>query len=80
MGERYNYGRIKKGNRTLAPGRDEVQWIWKYYFEFTYEQVAVRTCGFNGAQRDNYFGGESIRRTEVEVRVRKLKNGKAAGW
>ena len=30
-------------------------------------------------QRDNYFGGEPIKRIEVEVRVRKLKNGKAAG-
>ena len=30
-------------------------------------------------QRGNYFGGEPIRRTEVEVKVGKLKNGKAAG-
>ena len=29
-------------------------------------------------RRSNYFGGEPIRRTEVEVRVGKLKNGKAA--
>ena len=29
--------------------------------------------------KDNYYGGELIRRTEVEVRVRRLKNGKAAG-
>ena len=35
-------------------------------------------CGFAGGQRGNYFGGEPIRRTEVEVRVGKLKNGKAA--
>ena len=27
----------------------------------------------------NYFGGKPIRRTELEVRVGKLKNGKAAG-
>ena len=27
----------------------------------------------------NYFGGEPIGRDEVEVRVGKLKNGKAAG-
>ena len=33
--------------------------------------------GFNGIRRDNYFGGEPIRRDEVEVRVGKLKNGKA---
>ena len=33
-------------------------------------------CGF--VQRSNYFGGKRIGRTEVEVRVEKLKNGKAA--
>ena len=27
----------------------------------------------------NYFGGEPIGKAEVEVRVGKLKNGKAAG-
>ena len=32
-----------------------------------------------GVQRGNYFGGEPIRRTEVDIRVGKLKNGKAAG-
>ena len=36
-------------------------------------------CGFDGVGRGNYLGGEPIRRTEVEVRVSKLKNGKAAG-
>ena len=36
-------------------------------------------CGFDGIRRGNYFGGESIGRAEVEVRVGKLKNGKAAG-
>ena len=29
--------------------------------------------GFNGIQRGNYFGGESIRRSEVEVKVGKLR-------
>ena len=33
-------------------------------------------CGFGRIQRGNYFGGESIRRAEVEVRVGKLKNRK----
>ena len=33
----------------------------------------------NGVRRGNYFGVEPIRKTEVEVRVGKLKNGKAAG-
>ena len=36
-------------------------------------------CGFDGIQRDNYFGGEPVGRAEGEVRVGKLKNGKAAG-
>ena len=36
-------------------------------------------CAFNGIQKGNYFGEEPIRRTEVEVRVGKLKDGKAAG-
>ena len=35
-------------------------------------------CGFVGIRRGNYFGGEPIERTEAEVRVGKLKNGKAA--
>ena len=36
-------------------------------------------CGFDGVRRGNYFCGELIMKTEVEVRVGKLKNGKAAG-
>ena len=36
-------------------------------------------CGFDGVRRDDYFGGEQIKRTEVEDRVGKLKNGKTAG-
>ena len=36
-------------------------------------------CGSDGVWRSNYFRGEPIRGTEVEVRVVKLKNGKAAG-
>ena len=42
----------------------------------TQEQAA---CGFVWVRRSNYFGGEPIGRAEVEVRVGKLKNGKAAG-
>ena len=30
-------------------------------------------------RRGNYFGGDPIRRMEIEVRVRKLKNRKTAG-
>ena len=36
-------------------------------------------CSFNRIQRGNYLGGEPIGRSEVEVRMGKLKNGKAAG-
>ena len=58
--------------------------IWKEYYENMYnidtqEQVTVPMCGFGGASRGNYFGGQPIRKTEVEVRVGKIKNGKAAG-
>ena len=31
--------------------------------------------GFDGVQRGNYFGLEPIRRTEMEAKVRKHKNG-----
>ena len=49
----------------------------KEYFEDLYnidksqEQGAVNVCGFDDIQRDNCFGGEPIRITEVEVRHRK---------
>ena len=33
------------------------------------EQVPVYMCGFDGVQSGNYFGGEPIRKTEVEVTV-----------
>ena len=35
--------------------------------------------GFDGVRRSDHLGGEQIRRTEVEVRVGKLKNGMAVG-
>ena len=51
----------------------------KSYFEDLYntgtqEQVTVHMCGFNGVQKGNYFGGELVRRTKVEVRVGNLRN------
>ena len=57
--------------------------IWKEYYEDLYNidtkgEVIIHLCGFNGVRRGNYFGGEPIRRTVVEVIVGKLKNGKAA--
>ena len=61
----------------------EVGRIWKEYYENLYnidtrEQVAAHIYGFGGVRRGNYFGGEPIGRTKVEVRDGKLKNGKAA--
>ena len=51
---------------------------WKEYFEDLYnldtqEQVPVHMCVIYGFRRGNYFGGEPIRRTEVEVRVGGLR-------
>ena len=34
--------------------------------------------GFDSVQRGNYYRGEAIRRTEAEVSVGNVKNGKAA--
>ena len=45
----------------------------------TQEQVVVHMCGYDGFRRGNCFGGEPIRKIGVEERVKKLKNGKAAG-
>ena len=44
----------------------------------TWEQAAFYLCGFDRVWRGNYFRGDPIKRMEVEVRVGKLKNGKAA--
>ena len=71
--------RKKDRNWRLVQGENEVQKMWKEYFEDLYnidtqEQDAVYMCSFDGSQRGNYFG-----KAEVEVRVGKLKNGKAAG-
>ena len=68
----------------LAQEEDEVRRIWEKYFEDLYnidtqERVAVHMWGFDGIGKCNYFGGEAIGRAEVEVRVGKLKYGKAAG-
>ena len=50
---------IKDGNRRLVLEEAEVRRIW--------------IKGFNGVRIGNYFGGEPIRRTEVKVRVGKLR-------
>ena len=64
--------KIKDGKGRLAQGEDELQRIWKEYFEDLYnidtqEEVPVHKCGFDGIRRGNYLGGEPIRRAEVEV-------------
>ena len=51
--------------------------VWKKYFKDLYnvdtqEKVGVHMCG-------NYFGGKLIRKIEIEKKVDKLKDGKAAG-
>ena len=79
-----NCSRINNGNGILVLREDEMGRIWKEYFEDLYnidtqEEVAFQMCDFDGVRRGNYFGGEPIRRTGVEVRVGKFKNGKAAG-
>ena len=56
--------------------------IWKKYFKVLYnmvtqKDVAVHIYGFDGIRRGNYFGGEQVRKIEVEEGVK--KNGKAAG-
>ena len=76
--------RMKDENRRLALEELEVRSTWKEYFEDLYnidtqELVAVHMCSFDGVRRGNYVGGELIRGTEVEVRVEKIKKGKAAG-
>ena len=70
-------------NGRLVIGNPKVRRMWKEYFKDQYnidtqEQVTVNLAGSDGARRGNYFRGEPIRRTEVEVRVGKLKNGEAA--
>ena len=76
--------KMKDENGRLALGEEEIQRISKAYFEDMYnvdtqEQVEVHRCGFDGIWRGKYFKGEPVGRPEVEVRVGKLKNEKAAG-
>ena len=63
-------------------GEDELRKLWKEYFEDLYNidtqgEAAVQMCALRG------FGGvttlEESQLEEVEVRVRKIKNGEVAG-
>ena len=64
---------VKGGkDRNIRLAEDEVQRMWKEYFEDLYnidtqEQVGVHMYGFDGIQRGNYIRGEPIGRDEVEV-------------
>ena len=40
----------------------------------TQEQLAVHMCDFDGIRKGNYFGGQSIGRTEVD------ESGQAQEW
>ena len=46
-------------------------------YVYTEEWVAVIVHRFDSARRGNYFGLEQVRRTKVEVRVKKLNTDKA---
>ena len=63
--------RIKDGNGRLALEEAEVCSILKKYYEDLYN---IDSQEFDGVQRGNHFGGKPIRRAEVEVRLRELKN------
>ena len=83
-GKAESCSRIKDKNMSLALGQDDVRRIWKEDLEdlyniYTQEQNLVHMFAFDNIQRGNCFEGKPIRKTEVEMRVRKLKSGKAAG-
>ena len=45
--------------------------IWKKYFKDLYnvdaqEEVGVHMCSYDGVRIGNYYGGEPIRKIEVE--------------
>ena len=67
------------GNGRLAGEEEEVQGNWMNYFvnlynEDTKEQIAIRMCSFGDVQKDNYFGGEPVKRVKMELRVGELRN------
>ena len=84
VGNVNNSNRKKDGNWRMILEEDEVQRIWKEYYEDLYntdtqEQDAVHMCGIDGVRRGNYFGGEPNGRAKVKERVGKLKSRNAAG-
>ena len=65
--------RKKNENERLVQMEDEVRKTQEYFEDLynidSQEEVAVHMCGFDQIWSGNYFGGESIGRAEVEVRV-----------
>ena len=67
---------IKDENGRLALEEVKVRRIWKEYFEDLYNIDTVHMYDFDGVRRGNYFEGEPMKITEVEVRGGgKLRNG-----
>ena len=65
--------RIKDGNGRLTQGEDEMQRIYKEYFEDLYnvdtqEPVTVHMFGFDGIWIGYYFRGGPIGRRQVRMR------------
>ena len=62
--------------RLRCEGFKKKNHLKDFYNVDTQEGVGVHMCGNDGVRRGNYFGGEPIRKIEVEERT---KNGKGAG-
>ena len=56
--DKFNY----LGVMISTGGGMQRKWLLGYFRE----KVAVHMCGFDGVRRDNFFGGEPIRRTEIK--------------
>ena len=60
-------------------GEDEARTTFDdLYKNDTQEQVTNHMCDIGDVQRGSYFGGEPDRKTEMDLRVRKFRNGKDA--
>ena len=57
----------------------EEEWLWCLYNVNIEEQVTVSLGGFNGDVAGNYFWGDPINRTQVEMRMKRLENDQAEG-
>ena len=79
-----NLQRIMNRDGNFVMNETDVKRVWREHFENLHnfgrnEEVTVNACGFDGIRRNRYFGNEAISKDEVRGRVKKLKNGKAAG-